>query len=311
MPRTFTSLLAALAVAGAAAAPSTLAAQRDYAQRVDTTFAFGKGGWLDVGIVSGTIVITGWTRPEARVVARIERGGFETTFSSSRIGLDVRGETRGRSRVGEARVEISVPIGTRVMASAVSGDIRVRGTTAEVQARTVSGALEVVDAGDRVEASTVSGDLRVEKIRGNLRVGTTSGDLELDDLVGDLEVRSVSSTMQLRRVESSHVRVSTTSGDITYQGSVDPKGTYDLNTHSGDVRFAIPASSGATLALQTFSGEIESDFPMTLQPGENIRRSRGRRMEFGIGQGGARITITTFSGDITIERGSVRANKEN
>ena len=67
---------------------------------------------------------------------------------------------------------------------------------------------------------------------------------------------------------------------------------------------------GATLSLQTYSGDIESAFPMTLQPGENIRRQRGRRMEFTVGGGGARVSITTFSGDITIERGVARSTRE-
>lgn len=311
MPRTSPIVVIAALVATAAPARQ-LVAQRDV-QRIDTTFAFGKNGWVDVGVVSGTIVVTGWTRSEARVVGRLDRGSFDASFSGSRIDLSTRGERsmRGRNNVGEARVEISVPIGTRVMASSASGDVRVRGTAAEVQANTVSGHLEIVDATDRIEARTVSGDLRLEKIHGSARVGTTSGDMELDDVIGDLEIHSVSSTMRLRRIETSNLRIGTTSGDVTYEGTIDPKGRYDISTHSGDVRFAIPASTGATLSLQTFSGDIESDFPMTLQPGENIRRQRGRRMEFGIGQGGARVSITTFSGDITIERGSTRAKQEN
>ncbi|HVT39267.1 MAG TPA: hypothetical protein VHE78_09500, partial [Gemmatimonadaceae bacterium] len=60
--------------------------------------------------------------------------------------------------------------------------------------------------------------------------------------------------------------------------------------------------------LQTFSGSITSSFPMTLQPGERSRRS-GRKMQFTIGNGSARISAQTFSGDITIER-TGRSEKE-
>ena len=48
---------------------------------------------------------------------------------------------------------------------------------------------------------------------------------------------------------------------------------------------------------------------MTLQPGANITRRRGKKMDFTIGSGGARVSVGTFSGDITIER-SGRSNKE-
>jgi len=291
------------------------AAQDRDARRIDTTFAFGRNGWLDVAIPSGTIIVHGWTRPEARVVGRVESGSLVTEISSSRIGLATRSDrsssrNRSRSSGHETVYEVTVPIGTRVMATSAGGDIRIRGTAGEVQATSAGGNIEVVDATDRITVQTVGGDIRVEKARGRVSIATTGGDLELDDIVGPLTVRAVSSDMRISRVESSDVRIGSTSGDITYEGTVDPKGIYELSTHSGDVGFAIPSGSGAILSLQTYNGEISSAFPMTLQPGENLRRQRGRRMEFEIGGGGARVSITTFSGDITISRGFPRPGRE-
>ncbi len=302
-----------LAVAVATAVPLATACAQRGADRVDTTVALDRNAWLDVSISSGTIIVTGWTRPEARIVARTEYGLIEGTYTSSRIGLSMRPDrnsSRNRTRTGPAVFEISVPIGTRVMATASSGDIRIRGTASEVQATTSSGNIEVVDATERVVVRAISGDIRLERVRGRTRVNTTSGDLELDSIVGELEIRSVSSDMRISRVESSDVRIGTTSGDISYDGTIDPKGSYDISTHSGDVRFEIPTNTGATLSLQTYNGDIESSFPMTLQPGENLQRQRGRRMEFSIGDGGARIAITTFSGDIIISRGIARSRRE-
>ena len=234
------ALTAALAGTGAAGAVSITAAaaraQGDAARRIDTTFAFGKSGWLDLSAVSGTIVVTGWTRPEAHVVARIETGLIEATYSSARIALNTRGDRvrdRRGNRQSEAYFEVSVPIGTRVMANTTSGDVRVRGTAAEVQVRVISGRVEVVDAADFVEVGSVSGDIRLDRIRARTRISTTSGDLELDGITGDLEIRSTSSDMTIRRVESSNVRIGTTSGDISYEGTIDPKGTYEISSHSG------------------------------------------------------------------------------
>lgn len=307
---TILAAAAALAATGVAPAP---ALGQQAAQRIDTTFAFEKNGWVDVTILSGTVVVTGWTRPEARLTARAENGLVQPSLSPGRIGLSVRPDFTSRSsrnRLGPVTVEISVPIGTRVMATAVSGDLRVRGTAAEVQANTTSGDIEVVDAADRVVIQNTSGDIRLEKIRGRTRVGITSGDIELGDVTGSLEINSVSSDMRIRHVDVSDLRISTTSGDITYDGMVDPKGTYEITTHSGDVRFELPGNAGAVLSLQTYSGDIGSSFPMTLMPGRDLRRSRGRRMEFTVGNGGARVAITTFSGDITIARGPARTPRE-
>jgi len=299
-----TAVLLATALAPAASA------QTEYRSRVDTTIAFGRNGWVDLGLVSGEIFVTGWTRSDARISASVEDGQLELLLSPTRIGIDARSRRGSRGRVGEARYELSVPVGTRVMVSATSGDVRVRGTGAEVQVTTVSGTIEIIDAADRIEAGSMSGDIHVLRARGRTRITTTSGDLELEEITGVLQVKAVSSDISLRDVESSDVRVGTTSGDITYGGTVDPKGIYEFTTHSGDVQLEIPSGTGARLLLQTYNGDISSSFPITLQPGENIRRQRGKRMEFTIGNGGANISVSTFSGDITIERGSSRPRRD-
>jgi len=302
--------LAGLALLAASA--TQVSAQTIARNRIDTTFAFGRGGWLDVSSLSGNVVVTGWTRPEARVIARIERGTIEASLSDSRITLSPRPErnSRSRNRIGEAYFEVSVPVGTRVMVTATAGDVRIRGTAAEVQATTAAGNIEVIDATDRIEIQSIAGDIRLERATGRVRIMTTSGDMTLSDIKGAIDIRAVSSDMELRRVESSDVRLGTTTGDLTYEGTVDPRGTYEFNTHSGDVRFAMPEGGSATLSLSTFNGDIQSAFPMLLQPGENIAQRRGRRMEFAVGSGGARVTISTFSGDIIIERGYARSPRE-
>jgi hypothetical protein len=291
--------------------PAAAGAQQRQARRIDSTFAFGRNGWVDVAITSGVIVINGWTKPEARVIARAEDGIIDAEFSNGRIAMNARPVRRGNNnRRTEITIEINIPIGTKVLATSAGGDIRVRGTLAEVQAQSAGGDIEVVDAADRINVQTVGGDLRVEKLRGSTTLGTTGGDMEVHDVVGPLSIRSVSSDLVLRSIESSDVRIQTTSGDVTYEGLVDPKGSYEINAHSGDVRFYVPTGTGATLSLQTYNGDIDSVFPMTLMPGSNTRRGRGQRMEFDIGGGGSRIRIETFSGDITIGRGSVRRPRE-
>ena len=301
-----TILRAALLALAVGTVPGVSQSQTIYRNHVDTTFAFNKGAWVDLGLVSGDIIVTGWTRPEARVVARAEDGDLDMTLTSGRISVQVGSRRR---RMGEARYEVHVPIGTRVQASSVSGDIRVTATAGEVQVTSISGALEVTDAVDRITIESVSGDIRAAKLRGRSHISTTSGDLELDDIIGDLTVKTVSSDIKITRAKSAHLRAETVSGEVTYSGSIEANGSYDFNTHSGEVRLEIPSGSGASLDLQTFSGSITSSFPLTLQPGERSRSHSGRKMQFTIGDGSARISAQTFSGDITIER-TGRSGKE-
>jgi hypothetical protein len=295
----FTMLAAAATIAGA---PASARAQRDRElTRIDSTFAFEKGSWVDVSVASGEVVITGWARAEAKVHASIERGWIDAQLSSHRITLQTRSD-RGRS--GETRVEIMVPIGTRVQATSASGSIRVTGTDGEVEAGSASGAIEVIGATDRITMRAASGKLHAAKLRGRTRMSTVSGTLEAEDVVGDLNAGTVSGRITLSGVKSSHVNAETVSASVTYTGGIDPAGSYEFSAHSGGVHLEIPENSAADLSLETFSGRISSAFPITLRPGDISAMARhGKKMEFTIGKGGARITASTFSGNITIEKG--------
>ena len=53
--------------------------------------------------------------------------------------------------------------------------------------------------------------------------------------------------------------------------------------------------------MSTWNGTVDSDFTITLKPGDHdISVTRSKRYVFDIGGGGARISAETFSGDITI-----------
>ncbi len=298
------------AAAALAIVPAAARAQRNRElTRIDSTFAFDKGSSVDVSVISGEIVITGWTRPEAKVYASIDRGWFDSQLSSRRISVDTRSD-HGHS--SGARIEIMVPIGSRVQVGSVSGSIRVTGTDGEVDAGSVSGNIEVLGATDRITVHTVSGKVHAAKLRGRTRLGTTNATIEAEDIVGDVSAGTVSGRITLNGVKSSHVSAETVSASVTYIGSIDPSGNYEFSSHSGNVHLEIPENSGAELSLETFSGRISSSFPMTLQPGDISAMARhGKKMEFSIGKGGARLTASTFSGNINIDKGGHTDREEN
>src|SRR3989304_3996075 len=89
--------------------PVVACAQGEERQKIDTTFAFDKSGVVDLGLVSGDIVVTGWAKKEVKVFASIETGYFEYSFSPNRVQIKAKSR---RNRMGESRIEVSVPIGT-------------------------------------------------------------------------------------------------------------------------------------------------------------------------------------------------------
>ena len=98
---------AALIAAVSLAVPVAADAQREGRSRIDTTFAFSKGGSVELRVISGDIIVTGWTRPEMKITASVEQGTIESVITSSRVSL---GSRMSRFGNGEAHFELMVPI---------------------------------------------------------------------------------------------------------------------------------------------------------------------------------------------------------
>lgn len=289
--------LGALVLLGAI--PALASAQRD-GDRVDTTLALTSGGLVQLDGISGDIRVVGSDRSDVTIDASIERGRFELSVSDSRIALRSR-SVGGRQEGG--RYSVTVPRGTRLSISTVAGRIEVRATMGEVAIRSTSGSVEVSGARGRLEVASVSGDVDASDATGRVSLETVSGTITADQVSGDLSAEAVSGSIALRRMTLQELHAKAMSGSIRFEGGIAPSGSYRLNAHSGTITMTLPANTGAALELETFSGRINTDFPLTLQPGETGIR-RGRRMEFTLGNGGARISASAFSGSINIRRGA-------
>jgi DUF4097 and DUF4098 domain-containing protein YvlB len=288
-------------VAGSAQGGSDRNREREFQDaqsRIDTTFAFNRTGVVDLTQLSGDVVVTSWDRAEARVRAYAERGRVRSSLSSSRLSLDI--ETV-RGRVGDSRFEVTVPVGVRVIARSTSGDVSVRGTRGAVEATSTSGDVEVSEATDRIVIESVSGDVRASQLNGQVRSEAVSGTIELREVSGDIRAETTSGDISLTRVVSRNVVTTTVSGELDYEGTIDASGRYEFHAHSGDIRLEIPEATSAQFTVETFSGSLDTEFTLTLQPGQRST-SRPRRFEFTLGSGSARVTAESFSGDIVLVR---------
>jgi DUF4097 and DUF4098 domain-containing protein YvlB len=294
------------------ALPMSVRAQDDGVQirgitRVDTTVRLDRGGAVDLSLISGKIRVTGWDRADVKISATIESGRLRFDANSSRVSLAVEDyDNEGRrshrhNNVGDATYDVSVPRGSRLILEAVSGDVIAKGSQGEIEASSVSGDVDVSDGVRAVSAESVSGSVHASQVNGNLRTETVSGDLRAENVSGNVQASSVSGEIRLIGIQSKDVRTETVSGDITYTGTIEPSGRYSFEAHSGTIRLNIPRGSGAQFSVETFSGAVNADVPVTIPPGP---RRREGRMDFTIGDGRARVTANTFSGEIVINTGS-------
>ena len=170
-------------------------------------------------------------------------------------------------------------IGGALLITTVRGDVRVEKTTGSVTVTSVQGEIDILDASGVITASSQGDDVTLRRVSGAVRVHSGSGDLTLIDM------------------EAHSVRAETQDGDIVFTGSLMSGGEYGFFVHDGDATIAIPEGTGASVKASVFDGEFDSDFPVRV---ERVRG--GREFEFALGDGGARLEIAVFDGDIQLRR---------
>lgn len=81
------------------------------------------------------------------------------------------------------------------------------------------------------------------------------------------------------------------------RGELAPGGIYELSSHSGNVEMGLLSASSYELRADTFSGNISCDFELKLSGKIDRKQIQGT-----VGRGGARLNLSTFSGNIRIKR---------
>jgi DUF4097 and DUF4098 domain-containing protein YvlB len=286
-------ITAALAMV-VSARQSVAQSKADFRRQIDTTFAFNRTGTVLLGNGAATIIVTGWGNETIRVKAHGDDGGIRFEASSSRVLVEPM-----RSQ-DDVIIQVMVPRGVHVVAHTNSGDITIKETRGDVEVESTSGDVVVSDARE-VNATNLSGDIDLRLISSAAMGSTNDGDVSIIDAKGTIEGSSISGSVLISKSWAKVVRATTTNGDVSFDGVLDPEGRYDFVSHSGSVDIAIPRDANAQIGITTWNGTVDSEFPITLKPGFTTTSGDAtKRYNFTLGLGGARLTAETFSGDINI-----------
>jgi hypothetical protein len=294
--------LAALAIGlGAAllAAPRPAGAQ----STMDTVVAVRPGARFELQNISGTVQVRTTRRAEIRVHVEYDRARIE--FDASPSAVSVR--TVPRRNGGDAAYTIEVPANTPLTVNGISSDIDVQGVCGEADLQSVSGDVHLTCAQGNVSVTSVSGDVTLADARGRVEISATSGNVTVRGARAELAAHSVSGDVLLERIEGQEVTAETVSGEVSFAGPIREGGRYRFQSHSGDVTIHPDGALNAMISVSTFSGDLESDFPVTLTRGGHVR---SREFEFTVGNGSARLTLSSFSGTIYLRRAGAAPSRE-
>ncbi|WP_026303174.1 DUF4097 family beta strand repeat-containing protein [Jongsikchunia kroppenstedtii] len=232
------------------------------------------------------------------------RAADETTVDFARGRLTVRAP-RGKLLgllSGSVTVNVTLPTGSRVVASAGVADIDSTGRLSDCRYKTGTGRVQLQSV-DGVVVKSGSGGIRIDEIRTEGSLTTGSGDVHIGTVAGRVHVRNASGNNSFGDVRGS-VTVKGASGDITadsLDGELNAKtasgslriedavgGTASLTTASGSIDVGIHEGTAAWLDAHAASGEVRNGLDTASGPEEAT--------------GTVRITARNYAGDIFIRR---------
>jgi DUF4097 and DUF4098 domain-containing protein YvlB len=280
---------------------------------------------LEETIGSGDARITQGAAGEVRIHGEIHAHGWSAETSEQRLKeiesnppisqennlIRVGGVGRRTENVSIDYI-IEVPGNTELHSVSGSGDVDVRGIQGPANFTSGSGNISASEIGNDVEALAGSGDVKISGVQGQVQVTTGSGDTEVRSAQGEVRVHTGSGNIQVVQpndnivaetasgdvsVDSAHadLRIHTGSGEITIDGNPGASNYWDLRSSSGDVTLRVPSGASFRLYAHTSSGDIDAEIPIVMEGTAAKHELRAR-----IGDGKARVEVTTSSGKITL-----------
>ena len=273
-------------------------------QAVDRTVAADHDAKIEIENVAGSLRITGWDKNEIKIIGTLGDDVEELRIDGERDHFQIEVEIpEGRGfgkRDIESALEIWVPSGSGLEVETVSAPMTVTGVDSWLKLSSVSGSIDASGAITEAELETVSGSIRLSGSNTVADVESVSGTVDLEGVARSVDVSTVSGDVTVKSGEVDRASFESVAGGIEFEGSLADGARLQAESHSANVVLVLPASTSAAFDIETFSGNINSEFGGTVE--RTSRYAPGRRSEFSTGDGHGRVSIETFSGNVTLKQ---------
>jgi DUF4097 and DUF4098 domain-containing protein YvlB len=274
-----------------------LAAQK----KVDRKLPLGMEGALRIVNMVGSVVVHGWDKDT--VLVRGTLGPGDNFFmGGGYTGAKMFVESSNDRDPKPTRLEVWVPARVRLWVKTATANIDVANVSGGLDLYVVSGTIDVTGNPRELNAEAIDGDIHITGSPSWIRAKSASGAITFQGASPDAGISTVSGPIKVDGGTGlfERTKVETVTGNISFSGRLDRSGTFDFDSHSGNVDIAIPEKTSATFSVVTIAGSITNK--LSKKSPIAGRFGRGAELTTEESGGGAKVSVRTFKGPVTLRR---------
>jgi len=276
---------------------SPLVAQK----KIERRLPLGMEGALRVVNMVGSVVVHGWSKDTVLVRGSLAPGD-NFFMGGGYTGAKMFVESSNDRDPKPTRLEIWVPARVRLWIKTATANIDVSDVAGGLDLYVVSGTIDVAGSPHELNAEAIDGDIHITGSPSWVRAKSASGAITLQGASPDAGLSTVSGPIKVDGGTGvfERTKIETVTGNVSFAGRLDRSGGFDFDTHSGSIDIAIPEKMGATFSVVTIAGSITNNLSRkTPIPG---RFGRGAELTSEESGGGAKVSVRTFKGPVTLRR---------
>lgn len=288
-------------LAGALAAILLLSSPLLAQKKIERKLPLGMEGALRVVNMVGSVVVHGWAKDT--VLVRGTLGAGDSFFmGGGYTGAKMFVESLNDRDPKPTRLEIWVPSRVRLWIKTATANIDVSDVAGGLDLYVVSGTIDVTGNPHELNAEAIDGDIHITGSPAWVRAKSASGAITLQGASPDAGFSTVSGPIKVDGGTGlfERTKIETVTGNISFTGRLDRSGAFDFDSHSGSIDIAIPEKMGATFSVVTIAGGITNN--LSRKTPISGRFGRGAELSSEEGGGGAKVSVRTFKGPVTLRR---------
>jgi DUF4097 and DUF4098 domain-containing protein YvlB len=289
-------------------------------EQVNKQLPAGNAKDIRIENLRGTVAIEGWDKGIVSVQGELDEKAKAFVFEKKgseiilKVVMPKHINDLDWKNNGSALI-VKIPNSMRLIFKGVSSNVSVKSLTRSSKVKTVNGDIDAEDLSGHVELSSVNGNIKSKNLSGKVELSTVSGDIKDKESTGKLFIKAISGSVSSNSLASEvkakcvsgsisltlanidQLAMSTISGEVKAELSLNTSGLVKMSSVSGDIALKFLNISNATFNLSANAG---GDLVNKLTDDKAQRSKHKAKLNFVIGDGNGSVRAGTVSGTVKV-----------